>query len=419
MYIIEFECINYFTVKRNNLRAMRVLAFFLVTFLYSAEVFSPIYAQPQDGTSSYEITTPYFDAVPAFLDAVGDAVQDVENKEEIVEWAENLSAHLPGFLDDMVALSGELAAQQWGEYSFEPAEEFVEKWKGIIDTCPNCEDAISLVIPLIEDLFMNLPELREPRKGDVPLQNFYEFFGEMEAFNPWGIGGYFRIVPLKNSIKVLNIKESMKQTRHNGVEEKFIVDRITRKKVGYKVVFLEHIENDEVKEISFTIDAVTMLHEAIEEMKIHYENQLFIDFWEEIVAVVDDKLQSAVEGGQLDDFTYHYLFDQGPIRNELVHLYHPLMKYPRAKEYKAAEFYPRKFMDDHQYVQWEKMQQFADTQIIVHVSPQHVKRVQRATQAMGEYTKVSRNVLGGWVFGAVFPSYIFILLGAVRKLILV
>ena len=115
-------------------RVKMILHYFLIAFILSF----PYVAQAQ----SYDINTHYEQAVPNFLEAVKEAVSEVENKEEIAEWAEDLSARLPEFLDDMISLSEDLANQGWGEYSFEPAEAFVEKWGGMFEDCPGCEEAI-------------------------------------------------------------------------------------------------------------------------------------------------------------------------------------------------------------------------------------------------------------------------------------
>jgi hypothetical protein len=64
---------------------------------------------------------------------------------------------------------------------------------------------------------------------------------------------------------------------------------------------------------------------------------------EDLVAMINEDLRLSYEAGLLDEFTYSLFFNPGPIRNELIHVVHPLMKDPYNKIYKTVPFYPRTF----------------------------------------------------------------------------
>jgi len=345
----------------------------------------------------FGVDVPYEEAVPNFWSAVGEAVEPYPEKEEIAAWADEVSLRINEFLADMISSIEAMEGKPLGSPDISEIEAFNEKWRAIVDTCPDCDQIVPLVEPLVEELLDGLPILRKTQPQDVPLQNFFELFQEMEALNPWGTASLFQLEPMTGR-KDLTVSEQSRETRTAGVEEIFVNNRIVTEIDDGEIIFEEQIVGDEVQQVSFSPDAVTMLHETLDGLIRDGGDPEVIALLEDLTALVDEELTNAWDAGLLDDFTYFYFFDQSQIQNELVHVKHPLLKDPFIQEYKTAEFYPRTG-DDNQALRLSA-----------------VDRSQRVQTALDEYSKVAENASAFWVLGVLSPVSVISLFGLGKSL---
>jgi hypothetical protein len=305
-----------------------------------------LYPSTNVNAYDYSIDVSYQQAVVAFQAAVMDAVKDAPDKEERLEWAQEVSQRLPEFLGDMIMVSKTVSEQDLLAPSFEPFIQFEEKWIEILATCPSCVDLVPLTAPLVQDLLKDLPRLEPPKKADPPLANLYRFFQEMERLNPWNLGSFFSFSFLTPGKREVVVREHS-QEKKSGVagEKKTVQQRDTVETVSGETVFYEEINNDAVQFVSYKKNPITLLHEALDALRQEEGNTPAVRFWSSIVYVIDQELAYAVQFDLFDDFTYYYLFDHLPIKNEIVYTVHPLLNPQHQNDFKVAEFYPRTFYD--------------------------------------------------------------------------
>src|SRR5204863_2511062 len=98
--------------------------------------------------------------------------------------------------------------------------------------------------------------------------------------------------------------------------------------------FQEMVENDRPVSVTFQKDFPTMLHETLANLKLRRGDPKVIDSLQQVIALVEDELRKAHDNDLLDDFTYAFLFNQDAIKNEMIHVKHPLLKNPFNKTYK-------------------------------------------------------------------------------------
>jgi len=361
-------------------------------FILNTLVFAVLLVPSGSWAQEYGLDVPYEEAVPNFWFAVGDAVEPYPEKDEIAEWADEVSLRIDEFLADMIFSIEAMEGKPLGSPDISEIEAFNAKWRAIVDTCPDCDQIVPLVEPIVEELLDGLPILRKTQPQDVPLQNFFELFQELEALNPWGTASLFQLEPVTGR-KDLTVAEQARETKTAGVEEIFVNNRIVTENDDGQPVFQEQIVDDQVLQVSFSLDAVTMLHETLDGLIRDGGDPEVIAMLEDLTDLVDEELTKAWDAGLLDDFTYFYFFDQSQIQNELVHVKHPLLKDPFIQEYKTAEFYPRTF-DDNQAL-----------------SLSAVNRSQRIQSTLDDYSKAAENASVFWVLGVLSPISVISLFG--------
>lgn len=385
-------------IRKKKYSKMQKASFFTV---FCIAIFFTSMSIAQNTDYDFSIQDPYPVAVEKFFNAVFGAVEEVDNKEEITEWADGFSQRLPEFLEDMIAVSESMYQQSLGSLTdndFATVEEFVEKWEGVITTCPGCENLAPLVAPIIEEFFDGFPRIRDKREGDSPFQRYFEVFQEIEALNPWGTGGFFRVEPLTNFRSSLNIFEVKQEHRSNGYEEIIVSSRETREIENNQTTFFEFIENDKVTDVGYSKDSITMMHEALMNLKLYGGDPEVIEGLYELVNLIDEKLRQAWEDGFLEDFSYYYFFNQGPVKNEIIHSRHPLLKDPHIQDFKVAEYYPRGNIPE-----------------ILLSPPQLPPAPPVLIPAAESFVTSAENVAGVWILGIVFPMYLMTFVSFVFK----
>lgn len=319
---------------------IRAVRFFAATLII---LFSLPYRAQAQTTDSFSPDVPYQEAVPAFLNAVTRAVEDVENKDDIARWADDTKSRLPEFLDDLIGVSSDFSHQPLGQFDSHTLDAFLSKWQTVITDCPECQALAPLVEPLVTTLFEDIPRLRRTRAGDVPFQNLSELFGQLRNMNPWGMGPLFQIEPPPSGVAALKVAELSREQVQEGIKEIFVIRRRTLQIINNQIAFEEWIDDDAVRFTSFLFQAHTMIHETLTQLQENGGDPEVIAMLEDLVALINEDLQLSYEAGLLDEFSYSLFFNTGPIRNELIHVVHPLMKDPYNKIYKTVPFYPRTF----------------------------------------------------------------------------
>ncbi|MCD4652751.1 hypothetical protein K8T06_02330, partial [bacterium] len=102
-------------------------------------LFAVLLAPTGSWAQEYGLDVPYQEAVPNFWSAVGEAVEPYPEKEEIADWADDVSARIDEFLDDMIAGIAAMEGKPLGSPDISEIEAFNEKWRAILDTCPDCD----------------------------------------------------------------------------------------------------------------------------------------------------------------------------------------------------------------------------------------------------------------------------------------
>jgi hypothetical protein len=393
------------TLMNNNLRkTAEYLRFFWPRKVYPFinKIFFPalaifllisIPASAQD----YGIDVPYQRAVPAFINAVTNAVKDVPNKEEIAGWNDDIRERLPEFLDDAVKAMAAQVDKPLEELDIQEIEDFVAKWQGVLATCPNCVDLAPLVEPLVEELLRGLPP---PPKGDVPpFPKVFDYYQQLERLNPWGLAALFQFEWLSPQIHQVNIVEHSKEITRQGIRKVYVVRRVTVEQITGKFIFYEVILNDKLSDVFFIQTEPTFLHGALKQLVANGGNPRDIRFWDETVTLMDEEVQKAWEAGTLDDFTYAYLYDKTQIRNEWIHVIHPLLKDPYNQIYKTTEFYPRDYIPSTQMTS----------------QPRQSEQKFSMPQSVEEYSTASKRIFKFWFIGFITPLYSLVLLSFFRS----
>jgi len=337
----------------------------------------------------YGTDVPYQQAAPNFWTAATNAVEPYSDKESVAGWGDGVALRIEEFLGDMISASSAMPDKPLGSPDISEIEAFQQKWQAVRETCPECENLAPLVDPIVEELLAGLPTLRKTRPDDTPFQNFFELFQKLEALNPWGTAAFFQLEPVSGR-RNLVVSEEAHETKDRGVEKVTVNDRTVRQTENGEVVFEERIKDDKVENVAFTPDSVTMLHETLDGLIRDGGDPQVIAMLQELTGLVDDELTKAWQAGLLDDFTYDYLFHPDRIRNELVHVKHPLLKEPFIQEYKTAEFYPR---SSGETTTASAVSTLAD-------------RSRRMQAALDEYSQAAHNVSAFWVFGLAPLSFL-------------
>jgi len=310
----------------------------------------------------YNWQYPYQQAVPTYIDALIEATKDLPNRDEIRQWAQDTSKRLPEFLNDMIAVCAVIEQQEidwtatdgnavW-EYQIAPVKAFDEKWLAVFQTCPDCEDIFPLIKPVVDGLFAEFPPLPPQQPNELPQQYLYRVYQFLEDVNPWGLGEVFVMFPQKDRNLSLSIAEISRDRTIAGIRQSEIVYRKVYQKENHDLKFFEWVENDKVKLVTYKKDPKTLIHETLNGLEQIGAQPKLIKALQELTSYIDAQLRAQWQQGQLDDFSYSYLFDQTPITNEMVHVKHPFFLLPPYyNEYKVMEYYPRDNMDQI-YADW-------------------------------------------------------------------
>ena len=239
----------------------------------------------------------YEDAVPAVLNELGTAVQDIENAEEINAWADTTEASLPELLDELTTSLMTYSDQSFDDNTLSDLTLLSDKWNTIVQAYPDLEGVAVLVTPIIDQVIDSLPTVRNPRPNDSPFQNFFEFYRTLEIQNPWGVSAFFQIEPLAPTQTVLSYLENVRRQTVEGVQSTFVFKRETVVTVNNEVVFHELILDNELVQHFKKMVNVTMVHDILAQIQQDGIDPALVAAIQALVDLIDFHLAEAQNGG--------------------------------------------------------------------------------------------------------------------------
>ncbi len=323
--------------------AFSIAAVLTVSVTLAAYAFRPTIAAQTEAiyASRFSTLRSYKQVVPAFIEA---AVETVEGSgvdlADTGEWIDEMEAMLPEFLSDMILVQKAMSEQEWGEYNIVPVQAFSDKWSARVLACPDCEELVPLLKPLVNELFAEFPH---PiwRTADVPpLGYLYQPHQRIARWNPWGLGTFYGFEWLEDHQKERMINEVSRERTDSGIRTVYVVERNVIEIRNNEQIFHEQVFNDSLVSAGVLYDPVSMLHEMLEQLIADNEDPKLIRVLTRIVEVADDKIAEAKESGLMDEDAYNYLYNPMAVLNRIIQNKHPLMDAPYNTQYKVAEFYP-------------------------------------------------------------------------------
>lgn len=234
---------------------------------------------------------PYYEALPNLLLTVGEEVEEAGEGGPLREFYEGKEKLLPEFLESWIKAVANLEHQTFPDYNIDEIEMLSEKWTSILLDYPRLRALEEIVNPILAEMVEDLPRLRSTRPGDVPMQNFAEFYRALEQRDPWKVGIFFRLVQLLRAEEVCTVHEKKQVVKENGVEEEKILRRESVLRRNGEVVFYELTVDDKVVERIIVQEDPTFMHEVLKEMRRNGEDPRLIRAVAWLVELMDAHLE--------------------------------------------------------------------------------------------------------------------------------
>lgn len=260
--------------------------------------------------SDFGVDVPCQDAVPVFLNAVTEATAGAMTESElrgVERWESDTRGGFPGFLDDWIGVmagSETGSAQEiFGDYST-----VNQKWQAVIDSFPGSSELFAVLDPLWVELFLGVPGLRPARPDDVPLQNLFELYQQLEALNPWGTAAFYQILPLEAVYRQVWLRQVTRERTLAGYWENHIIRRETLILENGMAQYFEVIENDQVVQKFIIRKEPTFAHEIVRRAIQGGVDQDLRDFLIRYIRFVDQELVKARDSGLLEPQLYNITY---------------------------------------------------------------------------------------------------------------
>lgn len=260
----------------------------------------------------------YQDAVPALLDELGTAVQDIDNADEINAWADDSEASLPELLDELATSLMNYSDQSFDDNTLSDLTLLSDKWNTIVQAYPDLEGVAVLVTPIIDQVIDSLPAVRNPRPNDSPFQNFFEFYRTLEIQNPWGVSAFFQLEPLAPTQTVLSYLENVRRQTVEGFESTYVFKRETVVTVNNEVVFHELILDNELVQHFKKMVNVTMVHDILDQIQQDGIDPALVAAIQALVDLIDFHLAEAQNSGLTVPSGNIYTLTQVPATTQFV-----------------------------------------------------------------------------------------------------
>ncbi len=291
--------------------------------------------------SRFSTARSYKQVVPAFIDeATKTVAESGVDLTEMGEWEDEMKAMLPEFLSDMILVQKAMSEQEWAQYTITPVEAFSDKWSDRLMACPDCQELVPLLKPLVDELFVEFPHPAWRTSDIPPLGYLYQPYQRLERWDPWGVGAFYSFEWLQERQRERLINEVSRERTDQGIRNVYVFKRSVVQTRDQEQIFYEHILNDAVIDVGVVYDPVTMLHQLLNELITHDEDPKLIRVFSRMVQIVDESIAEAKESGLMDEDAYNYLYNPTAVLNRIIQNKHPLMDAPYNTEYKVAEFYP-------------------------------------------------------------------------------
>jgi len=285
---------------------MKFKIFILTIWIISAGTHC---AYSEDQNDSYSIDVPYEKAIPAFLE---EAAHEVETKmsdpDPTFQWFKDTGQRLDEFLDDWLEAVKTIPDQSFGHYNTDAIEDTSQKWTDIINSMPGKDELETILTPLTNNLFKNLPRLRPTKNGDVPLANIREYYKEMEELDPWRMGSLFKLESINENV-ITVLSEHINEQTQNGVRTNTVVFREKKKEVNGETTYYVLIENDRIIDEFKKEEDRTLIHEILRKMTEDNGDPKIIEGLNSLVNLIDfhlDQLTLAKKPKQVDIYKPGY-----------------------------------------------------------------------------------------------------------------
>ncbi|HRZ40423.1 MAG TPA: hypothetical protein P5246_05390 [Candidatus Omnitrophota bacterium] len=301
----------------------------------AAGAFGDLYASRFSTARSYKQVIPYFFEIAG--QTISESGRDVS---AIGDWADDIEGMLPEFLSDMILVQQAMSEQDLAQASIHPVQAFSDKWSSRLASCPDCEDLIPILKPLVDELFEEFPNPIWATSHIPPLGYNFEPYRRIARWNPWGMGAFYGLEWPDNRQKARTISEVSRERTDLGIRNVFIIERNVVEMRNQEQIFHEHIFNDQVVSVGVIYDPVSILHQILEDLIADQKDPELIRALSRIVDIADESIAEAKANGLMDEDTYNYLYDPAAVLNRIIQNKHPLMDAPYNTAYKVAEFYP-------------------------------------------------------------------------------